>query len=126
MNTVSEWATVPGHSFTKAGISNITLVFPVEILMMITKVQRFNNEADLIVISHEQTISYHRNALLFFPPVTIFIEIKNRFGATTEPCPVKVTVLPSFQRNSSSRLTPDQELCGHDGIKQEINSHVFV
>ncbi|XP_059380022.1 polycystin-1-like protein 1 [Carassius carassius] len=42
--------------------------------------------------------------------VTIFIEIKNRFGAMTEPCPVKVTVLPSFQRNSSSQLTPDQEL----------------
>ncbi|XP_043083010.1 polycystic kidney disease 1 like 1 [Puntigrus tetrazona] len=42
--------------------------------------------------------------------VTIYIEIKNRFGAATEPCPVKVTVLPSFQRSSSSRLKPDQEL----------------
>ncbi|XP_042607838.1 polycystic kidney disease 1 like 1 [Cyprinus carpio] len=42
--------------------------------------------------------------------VTIYIEIKNRFGATTKPCPVKVTVLPSFQRNASSQLSPDQEL----------------
>uniref|UniRef100_A0A8C1U2C3 Uncharacterized protein n=1 Tax=Cyprinus carpio TaxID=7962 RepID=A0A8C1U2C3_CYPCA len=42
--------------------------------------------------------------------VTICIEIKNRFGATTKPCPVKVTVLPSFQRNASSQLSPDQEL----------------
>ncbi|XP_050953668.1 polycystic kidney disease 1 like 1 isoform X2 [Labeo rohita] len=42
--------------------------------------------------------------------VTIYIEIKNRFGAATKPCPVKVTVLPSFQRSSSSQLKPDQEL----------------
>ncbi|XP_073686658.1 polycystin-1-like protein 1 [Garra rufa] len=42
--------------------------------------------------------------------VTIYIEIKNQFGAATKPCPVKVTVLPSFQRNSSSQLNPDQEL----------------
>ncbi|XP_016339280.1 polycystic kidney disease 1 like 1-like [Sinocyclocheilus anshuiensis] len=42
--------------------------------------------------------------------VTIYIEMKNRFGATTKPCPVKVTVLPSFQRNSSSQLNPDHEL----------------
>uniref|UniRef100_A0A673G3S9 Polycystic kidney disease 1 like 1 n=1 Tax=Sinocyclocheilus rhinocerous TaxID=307959 RepID=A0A673G3S9_9TELE len=45
--------------------------------------------------------------------VTIYIEIKNRFGATTKPCPVKVTVLPSFQRNSSSQLNPDHELLGN-------------
>ncbi|XP_051538185.1 polycystic kidney disease 1 like 1 [Myxocyprinus asiaticus] len=42
--------------------------------------------------------------------VTIYIKIKNRFGAPTKPCPVTVTVLPSFQRNSSSQLNPDQEL----------------
>ncbi|XP_067290401.1 polycystin-1-like protein 1 [Pseudorasbora parva] len=42
--------------------------------------------------------------------VTVYIEIKNRFGAATKPCPVTVTVRPSFQRNSSSQPSPDQEL----------------
>ncbi|KAL7840831.1 hypothetical protein AOLI_G00261540 [Acnodon oligacanthus] len=40
--------------------------------------------------------------------VTIHIEIRNRFGSATKPCPVTVTVQPSFQRTSS--LNPDQEL----------------
>ncbi|KAI7792791.1 putative polycystic kidney disease protein 1-like 1 [Triplophysa rosa] len=42
--------------------------------------------------------------------VTAYVEIKNRFGATTKRSPVNVTVLPSFQMNSSSQLSPDQEL----------------
>ncbi|XP_051737577.1 polycystic kidney disease 1 like 1 isoform X2 [Ctenopharyngodon idella] len=42
--------------------------------------------------------------------VTVYIEIMNRFGAATKPCPVTVTVRPSFQRNSSSQPSPDQEL----------------
>ncbi|XP_073796725.1 polycystin-1-like protein 1 isoform X2 [Danio rerio] len=42
--------------------------------------------------------------------VMVYIEIKNQFGSATKPCPVTVTVLPSFQRNSSSQLNPDQEL----------------
>ncbi|XP_077100644.1 polycystin-1-like protein 1 isoform X2 [Siphateles boraxobius] len=42
--------------------------------------------------------------------VTFFIEIKNRFGAATKLCPVTVTVHPSFQRNSFSQPSPDQEL----------------
>ncbi len=67
MNTVLVWATIQRNSFTKAGISNITLVFLVEILMTITKVQRFNNEADFIIISHKQAISYFRNPPLFPP-----------------------------------------------------------
>lgn len=67
MNTVLVWATIQRNSFTKAGISNITLVFLSEILMTITKVQRFNNEADFIIISHKQAISYFRNPLLFPP-----------------------------------------------------------
>uniref|UniRef100_A0A4W4GFV4 Polycystic kidney disease 1b n=1 Tax=Electrophorus electricus TaxID=8005 RepID=A0A4W4GFV4_ELEEL len=33
--------------------------------------------------------------------VTIFIKIGNRLGALTRPCPVSITVLPSFQRTSS-------------------------
>ncbi|XP_036413818.1 polycystic kidney disease 1 like 1 [Colossoma macropomum] len=40
--------------------------------------------------------------------VTIYIEIRNRFGSATKPCPVTVTVQPSFQRTPSSN--PDQEL----------------
>ncbi|KAI4895501.1 hypothetical protein NFI96_029574 [Prochilodus magdalenae] len=40
--------------------------------------------------------------------VTIYIEIRNRFGSATRPCPVAVTVQPSFQRPFSSN--PDQEL----------------
>ncbi len=122
MNTVLVWATIQRNAFTKAGISNITLVFLVEILVTITKVQRFNN--DCVIISHKQALSYFTNPLL--PTVTIYIEIKNRFGAATKPCPVKVPVLPSFQRNSSSQLNPDQELCGHNGIMQEIHSHIFI
>lgn len=65
MNTVLVWATIQRNSFTKAGISNITLVFLVEIPMMITKVQRFNNEADFVIISHKQAIFYFTNPLLF-------------------------------------------------------------
>ncbi|XP_056110015.1 polycystic kidney disease 1 like 1 [Rhinichthys klamathensis goyatoka] len=42
--------------------------------------------------------------------VTVYIEIKNRFGAATKLCPVTVTVHPSFQRDSSSQPSPDQEL----------------
>ncbi|KAL7835535.1 hypothetical protein SRHO_G00278820 [Serrasalmus rhombeus] len=40
--------------------------------------------------------------------VNIYIEIRNRFGTATKPCPVTVTVQPSFRRTSSSN--PDQEL----------------
>ncbi|XP_066497585.1 polycystin-1-like protein 1 [Hoplias malabaricus] len=40
--------------------------------------------------------------------VTVYIEIRSRFGSATKPCPVTVTVLPSFQRNSS--FNPDQDL----------------
>ncbi|XP_056594831.1 polycystic kidney disease 1 like 1 isoform X1 [Triplophysa dalaica] len=42
--------------------------------------------------------------------VTVYVEIKNRFGASTKRSPVNVTVLPSFQMNLSSQLSPDQEL----------------
>lgn len=52
LNTVLVWATMWGNSFMKAGISSITLVFLVEILMMITKVQKFNNKE-----SHKQATS---------------------------------------------------------------------
>ncbi len=62
MNTVLVWATIQRNSFTKAGISNITLVFLVEILMTITKVQRFNNGC--VIISHKQAMSYFTNPLL--------------------------------------------------------------
>ncbi|MGH0165709.1 UNVERIFIED_CONTAM: hypothetical protein FKN15_049942 [Acipenser sinensis] len=48
--------------------------------------------------------------------VTIYTEISNRFGARTRPCPVRVTVLPSFQRNLSSSYNPDEELY-IDGLK---------
>ncbi|XP_041096027.1 polycystic kidney disease protein 1-like 1 [Polyodon spathula] len=48
--------------------------------------------------------------------VTIYTEISNRFGARTKPCPVSVTVLPSFQRNLSSSYNPDEELY-IDGLK---------
>ncbi|RXM94988.1 Polycystic kidney disease protein 1-like 1 [Acipenser ruthenus] len=48
--------------------------------------------------------------------VTIYTEISNRFGARTKPCPVRVTVLPSFQRNLSSSYNPDEELY-IDGLK---------
>ncbi|KAL1006596.1 hypothetical protein UPYG_G00074250 [Umbra pygmaea] len=37
--------------------------------------------------------------------VTIYTEVRNRFGAATRPCPVTVTVLPSLIRN-----TPNMEL----------------
>ncbi|XP_035382312.1 polycystic kidney disease 1 like 1 [Electrophorus electricus] len=42
--------------------------------------------------------------------VTIFIKIGNRLGALTRPCPVSITVLPSFQRTSSPHSTPEEEL----------------
>nr|XP_055037858.1 LOW QUALITY PROTEIN: polycystic kidney disease 1 like 1 [Misgurnus anguillicaudatus] len=42
--------------------------------------------------------------------VTVFVKIQNRLGAATKHSPVTVTVLPSFQKNSSSHLSPDQEL----------------
>ncbi|XP_066545891.1 polycystin-1-like protein 1 [Amia ocellicauda] len=42
--------------------------------------------------------------------VTIYIEIHNRFGSATQPCPVNVTVLPSFLRSNSSAYSPEQEL----------------
>nr|XP_014350612.1 PREDICTED: polycystic kidney disease protein 1-like 1 isoform X2 [Latimeria chalumnae] len=42
--------------------------------------------------------------------VTIFTEITNRHGSKTKPCPVNVTVLPSFIRNTSSGYDPDQDL----------------
>ncbi|XP_039523028.1 polycystic kidney disease 1 like 1 [Pimephales promelas] len=42
--------------------------------------------------------------------VTVYIEIKNRFGAATKLCPVTVTVHPSFQRDSSSHPSAEQEL----------------
>uniref|UniRef100_W5N700 Polycystin-1-like protein 1 n=1 Tax=Lepisosteus oculatus TaxID=7918 RepID=W5N700_LEPOC len=42
--------------------------------------------------------------------VTIYTEIRNRFGSATKLCAVNVTVLPSFRRNLSSIYSPDQEL----------------
>ncbi|XP_045066252.1 polycystic kidney disease 1 like 1 [Coregonus clupeaformis] len=42
--------------------------------------------------------------------VTIYTEVRNRFGAATTPCPVTVTVHPSFIRNTSSNYNPDMEL----------------
>nr|XP_046146915.1 polycystic kidney disease 1 like 1 [Oncorhynchus gorbuscha] len=42
--------------------------------------------------------------------VTIYTEVRNRFGAATAPCPVTVTVHPSFIRNTSSNYNPDMEL----------------
>ncbi|KAK1806771.1 hypothetical protein P4O66_004812 [Electrophorus voltai] len=42
--------------------------------------------------------------------VTIFIKIGNRLRALTRPCPVSITVLPSFQRTSSPHSTPEEEL----------------
>ncbi|XP_019897257.2 polycystic kidney disease 1 like 1 [Esox lucius] len=41
--------------------------------------------------------------------VTIYTEVRNRFGTATRPCPVTVTVLPSFSRNSS-HCNPNTEL----------------
>uniref|UniRef100_A0A4W5JPQ4 Polycystic kidney disease 1b n=1 Tax=Hucho hucho TaxID=62062 RepID=A0A4W5JPQ4_9TELE len=41
---------------------------------------------------------------------TIYTEVRNRFGAATTPCPVTVTVHPSFIRNTSSNYNPDREL----------------
>ncbi|MEE6509445.1 hypothetical protein FKM82_026151, partial [Ascaphus truei] len=37
--------------------------------------------------------------------VTVFTQITNRFGSQTQPCPVNVTVLPSFLRNTYQQLT---------------------
>ncbi|XP_029442948.1 polycystic kidney disease protein 1-like 1 [Rhinatrema bivittatum] len=42
--------------------------------------------------------------------VTVFTEITNRFGSKTQPCPVNVTVLPSFLRNMSSIYKLEEEL----------------
>ncbi|XP_030065278.1 polycystic kidney disease protein 1-like 1 [Microcaecilia unicolor] len=42
--------------------------------------------------------------------VTVFTEITNRFGSKTQPCPVNVTVLPSFLRNMSSIYELEEEL----------------
>ncbi|XP_062841306.1 polycystin-1-like protein 1 [Trichomycterus rosablanca] len=42
--------------------------------------------------------------------VTVYIEVQNRFGSSTRPCPVNVTVWPSFTKTPSSQFSPDQEL----------------
>nr|XP_033786352.1 polycystic kidney disease protein 1-like 1 isoform X2 [Geotrypetes seraphini] len=42
--------------------------------------------------------------------VTVFTEITNRYGSKTQPCPVNVTVLPSFLRNMSSIYKLEEEL----------------
>uniref|UniRef100_A0A674DR28 Polycystin 1 like 1, transient receptor potential channel interacting n=1 Tax=Salmo trutta TaxID=8032 RepID=A0A674DR28_SALTR len=42
--------------------------------------------------------------------VTIYTEVRNRFGAATAPCPVTVAVHPSFIRDTSSNSNSDMEL----------------
>ncbi|KAM8967024.1 polycystin-1-like protein 1 [Pelodytes ibericus] len=42
--------------------------------------------------------------------ITIFSQISNVFGSKTQPCPVNVTVLPRFFRNTSSTELPELEL----------------
>ncbi|XP_069072241.1 polycystin-1-like protein 1 [Pleurodeles waltl] len=42
--------------------------------------------------------------------VTIFIEVTNRFGSKTLPCPVNVTVRPTFLGNVSSTPAPQEHL----------------
>ncbi|KAJ8376555.1 hypothetical protein SKAU_G00071350 [Synaphobranchus kaupii] len=42
--------------------------------------------------------------------VTIYTEIRNRFGGGTKPCPVSVKVLPIFQRNTPSVHNAEMEL----------------
>ncbi|XP_078544308.1 polycystin-1-like protein 1 [Lissotriton helveticus] len=42
--------------------------------------------------------------------VTIFIEITNRFGSKTQPCPVNVTVRPAFLGNLSSTPQLQEQL----------------
>ncbi|XP_056306085.1 polycystic kidney disease 1 like 1 [Danio aesculapii] len=68
--------------------------------------------------------------------VNVYIEIKNRFGSATKPCPVTVTVFPSFQRNSSSQPNPDQELYLYGvgnltslrktGSNRDIINYIFI
>ncbi|KAM4689007.1 polycystin-1-like protein 1 [Discoglossus pictus] len=48
--------------------------------------------------------------------VTIYTEITNHFGSKTQPCPVNVTVLPSFIRNTTGNNSPERVLY-HDGLK---------
>lgn len=83
--------------------------------MTITKVQRIHNKADKIIsrlhyYDLKPHLIYSHSQNTSFSTVTVYIEIKNRFGGATKLCPVTVTVHPSFQRNSSSQPSPDQEL----------------
>ncbi|XP_053571737.1 LOW QUALITY PROTEIN: polycystic kidney disease protein 1-like 1 [Bombina bombina] len=50
-----------------------------------------------------------------FYRVTIFMEITNRFGSKTQQCPVNVTVLPIFARNTTGTM-PEWDLY-HNGLK---------
>ncbi|XP_035270550.1 polycystic kidney disease 1 like 1 [Anguilla anguilla] len=45
--------------------------------------------------------------------VTVYTEIRNRFGSGTKPCPVSVKVLPIFQRNAPSVHNSEIELYVH-------------
>ncbi|MBN3291773.1 PK1L1 protein, partial [Polypterus senegalus] len=56
--------------------------------------------------------------------VTIYIEIGNRFGSTTSPCPAVVTVLPSFLRNETSSYNPDAEL--YYLVMRNLSSHLLI